>query len=136
MDALYRDYILDHYKNPRNFGELEPHDLEFHDHNPLCGDELGVHIVVDDGKVAELRFHGHGCAISQAAASISSDELIGMTVEEVSKLDADWVIDQLGIEISRVLARVARPWPRPRRRGSRAPSRRSSSTPRSPRPRR
>ena len=48
-DALYRDYILDHYKNPRNFGELEPHDLEFHDHNPLCGDELGVHIVVDDG---------------------------------------------------------------------------------------
>ncbi len=46
MDALYRDYILDHYKNPRNFGTLEPHDLEFHDHNPLCGDELGVHIVV------------------------------------------------------------------------------------------
>ena len=42
MDALYRDYILDHYKNPRNFGELDPHDLEFHDHNPLCGDELGV----------------------------------------------------------------------------------------------
>ena len=52
VDALYRDYILDHYKNPRNFGELEPHDLEFHDHNPLCGDELGVHIVVEDGKVA------------------------------------------------------------------------------------
>ena len=99
-DALYRDYILDHYKNPRNFGELEPHDLEFHDHNPLCGDELGVHIVVEDGKVAELRFHGHGCAISQAAASISSDELVGMPVEEVGKLDADWVIDQLGIEIS------------------------------------
>ena len=71
MDALYRDYILDHYKNPRNFGELEPHDLEFHDHNPLCGDELGVHIVVEDGKVAQLRFHGHGCAISQATASIT-----------------------------------------------------------------
>ena len=71
VDALYRDYILDHYKNPRNFGELEPHDLEFHDHNPLCGDELGVHIVVEDGKVADLRFHGQGCAISQAAASIT-----------------------------------------------------------------
>ena len=78
MDALYRDYILDHYKNPRNFGELEPHDLEFHDHNPLCGDELGVHILVEDGKVKDLRFHGQGCAISQASASISSDELIGM----------------------------------------------------------
>ncbi len=46
MDALYRDYILDHYKNPRNFGTLDPHDLEAHDHNPLCGDEMGVHIVV------------------------------------------------------------------------------------------
>ena len=100
MDALYRDYILDHYKNPRNFGELEPHDLEFHDHNPLCGDELGVHVVVEDGKVADLRFHGQGCAISQAAASITSEELIGMPVEEVAELDADWVIDQLGIDIS------------------------------------
>ena len=98
MDALYRDYILDHYKNPRNFGELEPHDLEFHDHNPLCGDELGVHIVVEDGKVADLRFHGQGCAISQAAASITSEELIGMPVDEVGELDADWVIDQLGID--------------------------------------
>ena len=100
MDALYRDYILDHYKNPRNFGELDPHDLEFHDHNPLCGDELGVHIVVADGKVADLRFHGQGCAISQAAASITSEELVGMAVEDVAKLDAGWVIDQLGIDIS------------------------------------
>ena len=78
MDELYRDYILEHYKNPRNFGTLEPHDLEFHDHNPLCGDELGVHIRVEDGKIADLRFHGQGCAISQAAASIASEELIGM----------------------------------------------------------
>jgi nitrogen fixation protein NifU and related proteins len=100
MDALYRDFILDHYKSPRNFGELSPHDLDFHDHNPLCGDELGVHIVVEDGKVKDLRFHGQGCAISQAAASITSDELIGMPVEEIKDLDADWVLDQLGIEIS------------------------------------
>ena len=100
MDALYRDYILDHYKNPRNFGELDPHDLEFHDHNPLCGDELGVHILVEDGTVKDLRFHGQGCAISQAAASITSEELIGMPVEEIERLDADWVIDQLGIDIS------------------------------------
>jgi nitrogen fixation NifU-like protein len=100
MDALYRDYILDHYKNPRNFGRLEPHDLEFHDHNPLCGDELGVHIRVEEGKVADLRFHGQGCAISQAAASITSDELIGMPVAKVEGLEAGWVIEQLGIEIS------------------------------------
>ena len=100
MDDLYRDYILDHYKQPRNFGELEPHDLEAHDHNPLCGDEMGVHIRVAEGKIAELRFHGQGCAISQAAASIASEELIGMPVEDVSDLSASWVIEQLGIDIS------------------------------------
>jgi nitrogen fixation NifU-like protein len=100
MDALYRDYILDHYKRPRNFGELDPHDLEWHDHNPLCGDELGVHVRVEDGKVADLRFHGQGCAISQAAASIASEELIGMSVEELPTLSADWMIDLLGIDIS------------------------------------
>jgi nitrogen fixation NifU-like protein len=101
MDALYRDYILDHYKRPRNFGELDPRDLEWHDHNPLCGDELGVHVRVDeDGNIAELRFHGQGCAISQAAASISSEELIGMPVNEVEALSADWVLDLLGIDIS------------------------------------
>jgi nitrogen fixation NifU-like protein len=76
MDALYRDFILDHYKNPRNFGELDPHDLDFHDHNPLCGDELGVHIVVEDGKVKDLRFTA-GLRDLAGAASITSDELIG-----------------------------------------------------------
>jgi nitrogen fixation NifU-like protein len=100
MEELYRDYILDHYKNPRNFGELDERDLEFHDHNPLCGDELGVHIRVEEGRIAELRFHGHGCAISQAAASIASEELIGMPVDEVGTLPAGWVIEQLGIDIS------------------------------------
>ena len=100
MDALYRDYILDHYKNPRNFGELEPHDLEWHDHNPLCGDELGVHVRVEDGRIADLRFHGQGCAISQAAASIASEDLIGLAVDEVPSLDADWVFERLGIAIS------------------------------------
>ena len=58
MDALYRDYILEHYKNPRNFGTLDPHDLEFHDHNPLCGDELGVHIVVEDDLAVQVFEHG------------------------------------------------------------------------------
>lgn len=100
MDALYRDNILEHYKSPQNFGELEPRDLEHHDFNPLCGDDLGVHIRVEGGKVAELRFHGQGCAISQAAASIASEELIGMEVTEVGALDADWIIDLLGIDIS------------------------------------
>jgi nitrogen fixation NifU-like protein len=100
MDDLYRDYILEHYKNPRNFGELDPHDLDAHDYNPLCGDEMGVHIRVEDGRIADLRFHGHGCAISSAAASIASEEYIGMDVSNVAELDADWIIELLGIPIS------------------------------------
>ena len=100
MDDLYRDFILEHYKRPRNFGELDPHDLEALEFNPLCGDELGVHLRVRDGRVAELRFHGQGCAISQAAASIASEELIGMEIEQAGALDADWMLDLLGIPIS------------------------------------
>jgi len=100
MDDLYRDYILDHYKQPRNFGELDPHDLEALEHNPLCGDELGVHIRVKDDRIEDLRFHGHGCAISQASASIASEELKGMELEEVSRLGADWMIELLGIPVS------------------------------------
>ena len=101
MDDLYRDYILEHYKEPRNFGELDPHDLDAHEHNPLCGDELGVHIRIGDGRVVEdLRFHGRGCAISQASASIASEELIGMELDAVATLDADWMLDLLGIPIS------------------------------------
>ena len=100
MDELYRDYILEHYKSPRNFGELEQRDLEWHDHNPLCGDELGVHVKVQDGTIADLRFHGQGCAISQAAASIASEEMVGMSLDEVSDLPDEWVIELLGIDIS------------------------------------
>jgi nitrogen fixation NifU-like protein len=101
MDDLYRDYILDHYKQPRNFGELDPHDLDFHDVNPLCGDEMGIHVRVgEDGTIADMRFHGHGCAISQAAASIASEELIGMDLEQAAALDADWMLELLGIPIS------------------------------------
>ena len=101
MDALYRDYILEQYKNPRNFGTLEPHDMEWHDHNPLCGDELGVHVITDDeGTITDLRFHGQGCAISQASASIASEELIGMKADDIPGLDAEWVFELLGIPIS------------------------------------
>ncbi len=100
MDDLYREQILEHYKRPHNWGELEDPDMEFFDTNPLCGDELKVQINVADGKVGEVRFSGHGCAISQASASMASDELIGMPVEELLRLDKDFVLDLLGIDIS------------------------------------
>lgn len=101
MDELYRDYILEHYKKPHHFGELERPDLSAHDVNPLCGDELSVHVQVDEsGTITDLAFQGKGCAISQAAASIASDELIGMKIEEVEKLDANWMVELLGIDVS------------------------------------
>jgi nitrogen fixation protein NifU and related proteins len=100
MDELYRDYILDHYKNPKNFGEIDDPDLSFHDKNPLCGDEMEVQIVVKDGRIENLKWHGQGCAISQAAASIASEELIGMPVDDAARLDADWMLEHMGIEIS------------------------------------
>ena len=101
MDDLYREEILSHYKRPRNWGEMDAPDLQFEDHNPLCGDQLKVMLRVGEGRTVEdVRFDGHGCAISQAAASISSDELIGMPLEEIESLGADWIIEQLGIDIS------------------------------------
>jgi nitrogen fixation protein NifU and related proteins len=101
MDDLYRENILEHYKRPHNWGELEDPDLEFFDSNPLCGDELRVQLKVDeDGRVAQVAFSGHGCAISQAAASMASDEVVGMPVDELLKLDREFVLDLLGIDIS------------------------------------
>ena len=101
MDDLYRENILEHYKQPRNFGELEHPDLEFEDNNQLSGDELKVqlHVGADD-RISEVRFSGHGCAISQAAASMASEEVVGMPVGELVRLDRDFVLDLLGIDIS------------------------------------
>lgn len=100
-DELYREYILEHYKRPHHFGSLEQHDLHAHDVNPLCGDELEVQIAVDDnGVITDLAFNGTGCAISQASASIASDEYIGMKVDDVAALSAEWIYDLLGIDIS------------------------------------
>ena len=100
MDDLYRENILEHYKQPHNWGELEDADLEFEDFNPLCGDELKVQLRVEDDKVADVRFSGHGCAISQASASMASDEIIGMPVDDLLTLDRNFVLDLLGIDIS------------------------------------
>jgi nitrogen fixation NifU-like protein len=105
MDDLYRENILDHYKHPHNWSPpaapIEAPDLEFHDLNPLCGDELTVQLAVDEeGRIAEVRFAGHGCAISQAAASMASDEVKGMRVEDLLAVDRSFVLDLLGIDIS------------------------------------
>ncbi|HSI80337.1 MAG TPA: iron-sulfur cluster assembly scaffold protein [Solirubrobacterales bacterium] len=101
MDDLYRENILEHYKRPRNFGRPEQFHLEYEDTNPLCGDEQHVYIELgDDGKVTGVSFEGRGCAISTAATSMLTEELAGRTREEVLRLDKDFVLDLLGIEIS------------------------------------
>jgi nitrogen fixation NifU-like protein len=101
VDDLYRQEILEHYKRPHHWGEMERPDLEFEDSNPLCGDELRVMLrVADDGTVEDVRFSGHGCAISQAAASMASDEVVGMKVGDLLRLDRSFVLDLLGIDIS------------------------------------
>ena len=100
-DQLYREYILEHYKHPHNHGSLEHADMQAYDVNPLCGDELTFQLSLDEhGKVKEIAFDGHGCAISQASASMLSDELKGLSTEELLKLDRQTVLDLLGIDIS------------------------------------
>jgi nitrogen fixation NifU-like protein len=101
MDDLYREEILQHYKRPHNWGPMEDPDLEAEDHNPLCGDELRVMLRVGaDDTIEDVRFDGHGCAISQAAASMASDEVKGMKIGELLQLDRTFVLDMLGIDIS------------------------------------
>jgi nitrogen fixation protein NifU and related proteins len=105
MDDLYRENILEHYKRPKNWcppnPELRDADLEAEDLNPLCGDELKVQLKLNgDGRIEDVRFSGQGCAISQASASMASDEVVGMAVDDLLKLDRSFVLDLLGIDIS------------------------------------
>jgi nitrogen fixation NifU-like protein len=96
----FREYILDHYRNPRNYGKLDQPDVHAEDSNPLCGDQLGMDLIVEGDHVKEVRFQGRGCAISQASASMLSELIEGKTVEEVVALGKNDVLDVLGIPIS------------------------------------
>ncbi len=101
MDDFYRDYILDHYRNPRNFGHLEHPDAVAEDTNPLCGDHIKIELRVDDqGKIADIRFSGKGCAISQASTSMLTETAKGMTLEAAARLTKDAVLENVGIGIS------------------------------------
>ena len=101
MDNLYRDFILEHYREPHNKGVLEPHDLHFADSNPTCGDEMSMTLVLDAGRsaIADVAFDGRGCAISQASASILTDGLRGQTLDEVREMNPKDLLDELGVPI-------------------------------------
>jgi nitrogen fixation NifU-like protein len=100
MSMDYREYILDHYRNPRNYGRLEHPDVHAEDSNPLCGDQLGLDLQIEGDQVIAVRFQGRGCAISQASASMLSEMIEGKTTQEVLRLGKDDVLDALGIPIS------------------------------------
>jgi nitrogen fixation NifU-like protein len=108
MDDLYREVIIEHYKNPAYRGHLDPHDIFFEDSNPLCGDHIQVELRVDaGGNVSDARFDGHGCAISQASADLLIESVIGKSLEDIKKLNKQDVLDLLGIELGPVRLKCA-----------------------------
>ena len=108
MDDLYREIIIDHYKNPHNKGRLDNSDFSFEDENPLCGDRLQIELRVDeDQNVVDAKFDGHGCAISISAADLLLDSIIGKSIEDLKKLEKQDILDLLGIELSPVRLKCA-----------------------------
>jgi nitrogen fixation NifU-like protein len=108
MDDLYRELIIDRYKNPLYRGELDPNDITFHDDNPLCGDHIRIDLRVDEqGKVTEAAFSGHGCAISQASADLLVESVVGKSLDEVKQLTKEHVLEMLGLELGPVRLKCA-----------------------------
>jgi nitrogen fixation protein NifU and related proteins len=108
MDDLYREVIIDRYKNPMFRGSLEPNDISFEDENPLCGDHIKVELRIDkDSHITEAAFDGHGCAISQASADLLLESIIGKSLDDVKKMNKGNVLDLLGIELGPVRLKCA-----------------------------
>ena len=106
-EGIYRENILDHYKNPRNYGILKNSDISHKENNPLCGDEIKIEIKMNSNKIKDIRFSGKGCAISQASASILCENLVGKSFKEIKKLTRDNVTENLGIELSPIRIKCA-----------------------------
>lgn len=100
MDDLYRDEILEHYRRPHNFGTLPSPDAMYEGYNPLCGDRITLMLGIRDDVIEQVAFTGRGCAISQASASMLTDEIRGKPLADIARLTNEDVLDELGIEIS------------------------------------
>jgi nitrogen fixation NifU-like protein len=109
FDQLYREVILDHYKNPRGHGLLEHPDAEAEGQNPLCGDEVSIYVAFgeDGDTIDEVKFSGRGCAISQAATSMLTELVQGRSAQEVATLDRDELLDEIGIPLTPVRLKCA-----------------------------
>ena len=99
---IYEEDILDHYENPSNYGTLEEPDISYEEDNPLCGDQIRMDLEVEEGVIKDVRFCGHGCTISQAAASMLTEEVKGQALEDVKKLTKDDILEMLGIPLGPV----------------------------------
>ena len=105
---MYQEQILDHFKSPRNFGKIENASVHHHEYNPLCGDELDFYLIIDKSKkIVDVKFSGHGCAISQASASMLTEQVKGKSIEEVEKLKKENILEMLGIPLSPVRLKCA-----------------------------
>ena len=108
MEDLYREIIIDRYKNPIYRGTLDPHDISFEDDNPLCGDHIRIDLRVDENeRITEATFDGQGCAISQASADLLLESIQGKTLDEVKELTKEDILDLLGIELGPVRLKCA-----------------------------
>jgi nitrogen fixation NifU-like protein len=98
---MYRDLILEHHRYPHNFGTLDPHDVSQEEHNPLCGDRIRLDLRIVDNKISEVAFSGKGCAVSQAAASMLTDELIGMDLDQVRQYGKAELLELIGLPLDK-----------------------------------
>lgn len=108
MDDLYREVIIERYKDPHHHGKLDPNDISFEDENPLCGDQIRIDIRLDENnRVEDAVFSGHGCAISQASADLLIDNIIGKSLDEVKNITKEDILEMLGIELGAVRLKCA-----------------------------
>jgi nitrogen fixation protein NifU and related proteins len=107
LDSLYREVILDHYKNPRGHGVIDGADAEAEGQNPLCGDEVSIAVSFEGDRIADVKFQGRGCAISQAATSMLMDMVKGRSAEEVASMSRDELLDEVGIPLTPVRLKCA-----------------------------
>ena len=95
---IYHEMIVDYSRNPINYGEIENHDVTFHDSNPLCGDSIDIDMKIDDNKVTDIKFHGKGCAICMACTSVLTEITKGKSLDDVRKIEKNDILGELGLE--------------------------------------
>jgi nitrogen fixation NifU-like protein len=95
---IYHEMIVDYSRNPINYGEIENHDVTFHDSNPLCGDSIDIDMKIDENKVTDIKFHGKGCAICMACSSVLTEITKGKSIDEARAIEKNDVLGELGLE--------------------------------------